>query len=353
MCVGLSSCSKDDDEKTPEINQANLIGKWQSTWERVHEIQNGKEVTISDEAYTDGFWEFKADGTCLQDGDSQLYKWTLKDNELTISHPQFIETVWEAANSFYSGEQIEQPDIRCSHVVKGRRPESINKPKNLLTEADTTQYYERCAFAIDIPSIYENVSGNRLNLSIVGVRALNRENLATKKSPELFRLAVSFKNTVCCNMCVFTDGYKDDIKVMSTKELFRATLELLNNFNAAKNIHLLQTLGDSYLNEHQFVTLLGRMRLYQCLPQGYQKAIPRMLFTDTQVNNVARAYINDENFGSLGNDLSMWKFYNLLTGANKSSYIDSFLDRAYNATELATGICSALHGDDKYQWFLS
>lgn len=72
-----------------------------------------------------------------------------------------------------------------------------------------------------------------------------------------------------------------------------------------------------------------------------------------QVNNVAKAYINDENFGSLGNDLSMWKFYNLLTGANKSSYIDSFLDRAYNATELATGICSALHGDDKYQWFLS
>ncbi len=275
-----------------------------------------------------------------------------KDNELTISHPQFIETVWEAANSFYSGEQIEQPDIRCSHVVKGRRPESINKPKNLLTEADTTQYYERCAFAIDIPSIYEDVSGNRLNLSIVGVRALNRENLATKKSPELFRLAVSFKNTVCCNMCVFTDGYKDDIKVMSTKELFRATLELLNNFNTAKNIHLLQTLGDSYLNEHQFCQLLGRMRLHQSLPQGYQKDIPKMLITDSQINTVAKAYINDENFGSLGNDISMWKLYNLLTGANKSSYIDSFLDRAVNATEIATGINAALHGDTKYKWFI-
>ena len=275
-----------------------------------------------------------------------------KDNELTISHPQFIETVWEAANSFYSGEQIEQPDIRCSHVVKGRRPESINKPKNLLTETDTTQYYERCAFAIDIPSIYEDVSGNRLNLSIVGVRALNRENLATKKSPELFRLAVSFKNTVCCNMCVFTDGYKDDIKVMSTKELFRATLELLNNFNTAKNIHLLQTLGNSYLTEHQFCQLLGRMRLYQSLPQGYQKDIPKMLITDSQINAVAKAYINDENFGSLGNDISMWKLYNLLTGANKSSYIDSFLDRAVNATEIATGINAALHGDTKYKWFI-
>jgi hypothetical protein len=275
-----------------------------------------------------------------------------KDNELTISHPQFIETVWEAANSFYSGEQIEQPDIRCSHVIKGRKPEAINKPKNLLTETDTTQYYERCAFAIDIPSIYENVSGNRLNLSIVGVRALNRENLATKKSPELFRLAVSFKNLVCCNMCVFTDGYKDDIKVMSTKELFRATLELLNNFNAAKNIHLLQTLGNSYLTEHQFCQLLGRMRLYQSLPQGYQKDIPKMLITDSQINAVAKAYINDENFGSLGNDISMWKLYNLLTGANKSSYIDSFLDRAVNATEIATGINAALHGDTKYKWFI-
>ena len=275
-----------------------------------------------------------------------------KDNELTISHPQFIETVWEAANSFYSGEQIEQPDIRCSHVIKGRKPEAINKPKNLLTEADTTQYYERCAFAIDIPSIYEDVSGNRLNLSIVGVRALNRENLATKKSPELFRLAVSFKNTVCCNMCVSTDGYKDDIKVMSTKELFRATLELLNNFNTAKNIHLLQTLGNSYLTEHQFCQLLGRMRLYQSLPQGYQKDIPKMLITDSQINTVAKAYINDKNFGSLGNDISMWKLYNLLTGANKSSYIDSFLDRAVNATEIATGINAALHGDTKYKWFI-
>ena len=82
--------------------------------------------------------------------------------------------------------------------------------------------------------------------------------------------------------------HKDDIKVMGTKELFKATLELLNNFNAAKNIHMMQSLGDTCLNEHQFVTLLGRMRLYQCLPQGYQKAIPRMLLTDTQVNSVAK-----------------------------------------------------------------
>lgn len=128
---------------------------------------------------------------------------------------------------------------------------------------------------------------------------------------------------------------------------------MFNKYDPAKHIHLMQTLGGSYLTEHQFCQLLGRMRLYPLLPQGQQKAIPRMLLTDTQINSVAKAYINDDNFGSLGSDLSMWKFYNLLTGSNKSSYIDSFLDRAYNATELATGIASALHGDERYSWFLS
>lgn len=92
LCVNLSSCSKDDDNsENPTIDQANLIGKWQSTWERVHEIVNGKEVVTFDEANTNRFWEFKADGTCTQDGDSKVYKWTLKDNELTIIDSNMTE----------------------------------------------------------------------------------------------------------------------------------------------------------------------------------------------------------------------------------------------------------------------
>lgn len=275
-----------------------------------------------------------------------------KDNELTINHAQFIETIQDAVQSFFNGEQVEQADIRVSHMIKGRIPEAIHKPANQLLESDKTIYYERCAFCIDIPTIYETVGGNRLNLSVVGVRAYNQMNLYSKKCPELFRLAIGFKNQVCCNMCVFTDGYKDDFRVSNTNELYRSALELFNGYNAAKHIHLMQSLGDTYMSEHQFCQIIGRMRLYQCLPTGYQKSLPRMLLTDTQINSVAKAYINDDNFGSFGNELDMWKFYNLLTGANKSSYIDSFLDRSLNATELATGICSALHGDDKYKWFI-
>jgi len=94
------------------------------------------------------------------------------------------------------------------------------------------------------------------------------------------------------------------------------------------------------------------MRLYQSLPQGYQKDIPKMLIIDSQINTVAKAYINDKNFRSLGNDISMCQLYNLLTGVNKSNYIDIFLDRAINVTEIATGINTALHGDTKYKWFI-
>lgn len=275
-----------------------------------------------------------------------------KDNELTIPHPAFIDTVYDAANTFFSGESIDKPDIRVSHVIKGRIPEAIHKPANQLLESDKTIYYERAAFSIDIPTIYETVEGNKLNLSIVGVRAYNQMNLYSKKVPELFRLAIGFKNQVCCNMCIFTDGYKDDLRVSNTSELYRSALELFNNYNPAKHLYLMQQLGNTSMSQHQFCQILGKMRLYQCLPNGYQKRLPRMLLTDTQINSVAKAYINDENFGSFGNDLNMWKFYNLLTGANKSSYIDSFLDRSLNATEMAVGINAALHGDTKYKWFI-
>ncbi len=275
-----------------------------------------------------------------------------KDNELTISHNAFIETVWEAANTFFTGETIGKPDIRVSHIVKGRIPEAIHKPANQLLESDKTQYFERMMFCFEVPTIYETVEGNKLTLSIGGVRAYNQMNLYSKKTVERFKVFVGFKNMVCCNLCVYTDGYLGNLEVSSTGDLFRSVLEMFNHYDPAKHIHLMRTLGNSYLTEHQFAQILGKMRLYQCLPQGYQKSIPRLLITDTQINSVAKAYIQDENFGGFGSDLSMWRFYNLLTGANKSSYIDSFLDRSLNATEVAQGINMALHGDERYSWFI-
>ena len=94
------------------------------------------------------------------------------------------------------------------------------------------------------------------------------------------------------------------------------------------------------------------MRHYQALPNRYQRSVPKLLITDSQINNVCRDFYADPNFGVKDNTISMFDFHNLLTEANKSSYIDSYLQRAVNATEVAVGINNALHGDSKYAWFL-
>ena len=276
-----------------------------------------------------------------------------KDNELTINHVCFIHTVEDCVKDFFRGEQVNEAQVRASHVIKGRVPSAIHKPANQLLESDKTIYYERCAFSIDVPTIYQDINGNRLYLSVVGVRAYNQQNLYSKKVPELFRVAIGFKNPVCCNMCVFTDGYKGELRVSSTRELYLRVMELFNQFNPAKQIHLMQQLCNSSLSEHQFSQILGKMRLYQYLPMRLQRSIPRLLITDTMINSVAKSYITDENFSSYGTDINMWKFYNLLTGANKSSYIDTFLDRSLNASEIAMGINGALNNtDERYRWFI-
>lgn len=277
-----------------------------------------------------------------------------KDNEVTISHHSFIETVYDAANEVFRGERVDNPDVRVSHIIKGRIPEAINKPVNQLLESDKTIYYERMMFCIEIPTIHEDIAGNRLNLTIGGVRAYNQENLYSRKTFEKFKLFIGFKNMVCCNLCVSTDGYKSEIRVMSLWELYKAALELFRNYSMGSHLEQMKRLQDYSVTEAQFAQFLGKSRMYQYLPNREKKILPEILMTDTQINLVTKAYYNDDNFGRNGEDkeLPMWKMYNLLTGANKSSYIDSFLDRSINAGELSNGICKALSGEDEYSWFI-
>ena len=159
-----------------------------------------------------------------------------------------------------------------------------------------------------------------------------------------FNIAVGFLNLTCTNQCLSTDGYKEEIKATSSRGLYQFTLDLFGQYNVAKHIHLMQSLGDTMLSEKQFCQILGRMRLYNYLPQ---------LITDSQINNVAKQYIHDENFTGTNSELSMWMFYNLITGANKNSYLDSFLGRSVNATEISVGMTEALnHRDEAYSWFI-
>ena len=51
-----------------------------------------------------------------------------KDNESTVSHSEFIDTVGQACEKFFTSENILHPAIRISHPIKGRIPEAMGKP---------------------------------------------------------------------------------------------------------------------------------------------------------------------------------------------------------------------------------
>ena len=78
-----------------------------------------------------------------------------KDNESTISHYQFINKTREIAQDLFPEFQVAEPNIRISHLIKGRIPSAIGKPAKELKEHEKTLYYERCAFAIEIPEVME------------------------------------------------------------------------------------------------------------------------------------------------------------------------------------------------------
>ena len=110
---------------------------------------------------------------------SQCVVPTWANQELTISHQDFIESVHDAAQSFYQGEAVTAPSIRVSHIVRGRTPNALGKRASELLECEKTQFYQRLAFAFTIPTIYETIDGQKLELCVGGVRNYNDKTALT------------------------------------------------------------------------------------------------------------------------------------------------------------------------------
>ncbi|MFA5566961.1 MAG: DUF3871 family protein [Acidimicrobiia bacterium] len=278
-----------------------------------------------------------------------------KDNESTISHPEFIEAVHEAIYQIFPRESLSNVEYRVSHKICGRIPSAVSKPADMLEDWEKTQYFERMAFSIEIPSIHDTINGNELVLSIVGVRAYNHTNLYGRKGIETFKLAIGFNNLVCTNLCISTKyGLSSEIQVFNLNELKLKSLELFQNYKAKEHLENMKLLPQKSLTESQFATFLGRTRLYQYLPKKQKKDLPELLFGDSHLNMVAKDYYNDKRFSNCEEGyLNLWNLYNLFTNANRSSsYIDTFIDRGNNAADFIDGISLALDGDNDYQWFI-
>lgn len=277
-----------------------------------------------------------------------------KDNEKTIAHQEFIDVVYDSVSKLFPYQSIAEPEIRVSHIVKGRVPEAVYKNAKDLLEHEKTIYYERMAFIVKIPSIKHLVNGNEISLCVGGVRSYNQENLYNKKTLEKFKFFIGFQNWVCMNLCVNSDGFVEDLRVSNALELQKKSLEIMQNYNAELHLMEMKELTQDYLSEHQFAQLIGRSRLYQHLPKVEKLKIPELNFNDSHINAMAKDYYEDKNFSRMEDGrINLWSVFNLFTQANKSSYIDTFLDRNLNAFEFSKGIQKTLNGNSDYHWFLS
>jgi hypothetical protein len=276
------------------------------------------------------------------------------NNEPLISHADFIETTSSIAADLFHGERILMPDIRVSHAIKGRVPEAKNKPIEQLMEWEKTLYYERMAFIIEIPSIQSIVDGNLLSLTIGGVKAYNMDSLYSRSAnDQKFKIFIGFKNTVCTNLCVWTDGYMDDVKVKNVGQLKSAIHMLLESYNHHQHLNSLSRLVDYSITEQQFAHLVGRCRMYNHLPNAVKESISPILFGDQQMNMVVKDFYKDNSFcRDVKGNINLWKLYNLFTGTNKSSYIDSFLDRSVNAFAFIEQVRENLEGSSN-SWYLN
>lgn len=277
-----------------------------------------------------------------------------KDNERTISHNEFIQVAQECASEVFPNQIFDAPEIRVSHQIKGRTPSAVNKPVKELLDHERTVYYERMAFIMRIPSITENINGNDIALTIGGVRAYNQMNLYSKKTFEKFKFFIGFQNMVCCNMCISTDGMQDDLRADSYSGMKEKLLQVLHSYQVEKHLDSMKNLSQEYLTEHQFAQLIGKARLYNYLPKNDKFHIPELLLNDGQIFTVAKDYYQDESFcRNLDGHINLWSVFNLFTQSNKSSYIDTFLDRNVNSFEFSQGLAKALNGNSNYRWFLS
>lgn len=283
---------------------------------------------------------------------------TFSDNSLTISHQKFIETTRKAAEVIFGSGNITGAETRCSHPIIGRIPSAQHKKASDLLDEEKTIFYQRLAWIAQVCNFTSSINGQQVSLTIGGTRSYAEDKLYARQNPQHFRVFIGFRVRVCSNMMLTTDGVSDNLLCMTEADIFQKAFELFNRFNEVKEstLYNLEALNNTWLSQEQFCKIIGRLRLYQALPNTQQKALPQILLGDSVVNAATKQYISNPNFGMGDGDgsISCWQLMNLLNEAVKNSYSDLWIERNANCTTFATGIANALNGnDDSYGWFLN
>ena len=283
---------------------------------------------------------------------------TFADNTLTVSHQSFIQSVIEAGQTVFG--ELTPVEIRVSHQINGRIPTALQKKASELTDDEKTVYYQRMAFICHVAALSRSINGQTVHLCIGGVRSYNEDKLYGRQSPLKFKVFVGWQVRVCSNLCLTCDGFMGNFECMTTSDIKEKALELFNGFNLIKedNLRTLEALGNTSITEEQFCKAVGRLRLYQALPTTTKNelGLPNVTLGDQAVNAVVRGYVENPNFKKEeGTDtITLWQLLQLFNEAVKQTYIDRWLERNQNCTDLVFGLEKALNGESQeYAWFLS
>ena len=281
---------------------------------------------------------------------------TFSDNTLTIAHQNAIAAVYKAAEEVFG--ELTPPECRVSHAINGRVASALHKPAKDLTDDEKTVFYQRIAFIAHVKSLTRIVAGQTVELTIGMCRAYNEDKLYSRPSPEKFRLFVGWKVRVCSNLCLTCSGNSGLVECMTEADIYQKAYQLFSKFDPQKEetLELLENLNNTRISESQFCYIIGRMRLYQALPNEVQKTLPVLEIGDQAVNSAVRGFVSNPNFGLKEGETSIttWEMLQLFNEAIKQTYIDRWLDRNENCTDFLLGIQKALQGEDTegYSWFL-
>jgi hypothetical protein len=129
---------------------------------------------------------------------------------------------------------------------------------------------------------------------------------------------------------VFAKGVSSDmgvlsLEVFSSDEIMNSVKELFGAFEHELALQSLKKLNDVVLSQQEFEKYIGKVRLLYYNPELHQKD----WLGDQQMGHVVKGYFNNSNFSSnTDGSISLWNVYNLMTEANKSSYIDRFIPKS-------------------------
>lgn len=328
---------------------------------RVNNPFSGNEFTDYEEVGSDyteedpAFIESNTQAITFDDLCNKLIVPTFADNTLTIPMQNYINAAYKAAENVFG--ELSEPQIRVSHPISGRTPDAIGLKAAELREDQKTLFYQRLAWICRVKNITKEIDGKTIHLCIGGVRAYNEDRLYARKNPEKMRVFVSWTVKLCSNLMLQCQGNVGNFECMTEADIYQKSIQLFQSFNPVKeeNFQALKRLTETRINESQFCTILGRMRLYNQLPIAEQNKLPKLIIGDTAAIATTRGYIENPDFGRKDDEttISLFDLMNLMNESVKQAYIDRWADRNQNCTDFCIGLQRALSGtDSSYDWFL-